>query len=273
MSIVAITDTLGSLGDEVGRELGRVLAYEFADREIIAKAAERFGEDVRELLHVTQEKPTLWERLAATTRHYQASVEAIVFEMAARDNVILLGRGAAFILQKVPHVLRVRITAPEGVRAERVAHQQGIPPDAALNLVRQTDRERIARIRFLYHVDWDDPLLYDLMVNTDRLPVPRAVRLVQEVLAEERFQPSPDARRELTDLSLVAQGRAALLANPSLRHLQLSLTCKNGQIHISGMVEQEGQRQLAQELVGKIPGVAGVLNEIAVVPRLSGHTV
>lgn len=272
MSIVAMTDTFGSLGEEISRELSRTLAYEFADREIIAAAAERFGEDLRELLHITQEKPTLWERFAATTRHYQVSVEAIVFELAARDNVILLGRGAVFILQKVPHVLRVRITAPEGVRAERVAHQQRLTPDAALSLVRQTDRERAARIRFLYHVDWDDPLLYDLVVNTDRLPVPRAVRLVQDVLAEGRFQPSPDARRELTDLSLVAQGRAALLANPGLRHLQLFLSCKDGQMYVSGMVQQEGERQLAQELLGKIPGVTGVLNELAVIPR-SRHPV
>lgn len=49
MSIVAISETLGSLGDEIGRELARSLSYQFANREIILKAAEQFGEGELEL--------------------------------------------------------------------------------------------------------------------------------------------------------------------------------------------------------------------------------
>ena len=44
MSIVAISETAGSLGNEIGRRLAERLGYRFADREIIAKASERFGE-------------------------------------------------------------------------------------------------------------------------------------------------------------------------------------------------------------------------------------
>src|SRR4029434_4701424 len=45
MSIVAISETAGSLGNEIGRRLAERLNYRFADREIIAKTAERFGEN------------------------------------------------------------------------------------------------------------------------------------------------------------------------------------------------------------------------------------
>jgi hypothetical protein len=58
MSIVVVSQTLGSLGDEIGRELARTLSYQFADREIILEAAERFREDVPALQHATEEKPT-----------------------------------------------------------------------------------------------------------------------------------------------------------------------------------------------------------------------
>src|SRR5688500_4019825 len=98
MSIVAISPTLGRLGDEFGREVARARGYEFADREIIEKASARFGEGVMELAHATEEKPTLWERFVDTSRRYMTYVEAIVLEMAARDNVVLAGRGAAFLL-------------------------------------------------------------------------------------------------------------------------------------------------------------------------------
>jgi cytidylate kinase len=269
MSIVAMSDTLGSLGDEFGRELGRTLGYDFSDREIIAKAAERFGEGVMELAHVTEEKPTLWERFTDTRRHYLTYVEATLLEMAARDNVILSGRGAFILLGKIRHVLRVRITAPERLRAQRVERQQGLTPDAAFDVVRQTDRERAARVRFLYHADWDDPLLYDLSLNTERITVDRAVRLVQDTLQAERFQPTTESRAELVDLSLVAQTRAALMKNPVTRALDLHAACKDGYVSVSGMVADEEQQTLVRELVGPIPGVRGVLNEVVVAPSRS----
>src|SRR4030095_3320855 len=106
MSIVAISPTIGSLGDEIGREVARARGYEFADREIIEKAAARFGEGVMEFAHVTEEKPTLWERFIDTNRRYMTYVEAIVLELAARDNVVLAGRGSAFLLGQMRHVLR-----------------------------------------------------------------------------------------------------------------------------------------------------------------------
>src|SRR5437764_386712 len=85
MSIVAISDTLGSRGDAMGRELARRLGCEFADREVITKAAEQFGEAVGELHEVTETRPTLWERFTDSKRRYLLYVEATVFEMAARD--------------------------------------------------------------------------------------------------------------------------------------------------------------------------------------------
>jgi len=53
MGVVAISQVLGSLGDDIGRKLAEALGYRFADREVIAAAAERFGEGMLDLIHVT----------------------------------------------------------------------------------------------------------------------------------------------------------------------------------------------------------------------------
>ncbi len=264
MSIVAISQTLGSLGDEIGRELARTLSWEFADREIIAQAAQRFGEGLMELEHVTEEKPSLWDRLTDTKRRYLIYVEAIVFEMADRDNVILSGRGATIFLRKVRHTLRVRITAPERIRAHRVEHQQEVTAEAALHRVRENDRERASNVKFLYGVDWEDPLLYDLVLNTERIDVKEGARLIQQALTTERIQPTPESRAEVKDLSLTAQAKAALLAHPMTRNLHLSIGCRNRQLAVSGMVGRDELRKVAEETIGKIPGVVGVRSEIVV---------
>lgn len=211
MSIVAISRMLGSLGDEIGRELARALGYEFAHRETILRAAEQFSEGVRGFEHLTEAKLTLWECLAETKRRYLASVEAAVWELAARDNVVIVGRGAAFVLQDVRHALRARITAPPHLRVRRVeAEQGGLTPDAA-ELVRQSDREHAARIRFLYDAAWDDPHRYDLVLNTERLEVTGAVQTIRATLEHERFQTTPASLAKVKNSSLAASAQAALL--------------------------------------------------------------
>jgi cytidylate kinase len=258
MSIVAMSETLGSLGEEIGREVGRVTGYEFADREIIAKAAEQFGDSLFELAHVTEERPTLWERVSDTKRHYLAAVEAVLFEMAARDRVILSGRGSTILLAEIAHVLRLRVTAPAHVRARRVEQQQGLTYEAAHDLVDETDHERASRIKFLYHVDWTDPLLYDLVLNTERVSVERAVSLVLEALQQPRFQPSAESLAGVRDLSLVARARALLMAHPLTRALRLVPSCSAGRLSITGAVEDERQRKVVEEVVAAIPGVVEV---------------
>ena len=269
MSIVAISPTLGSLGDEIGREVARARGYEFADREIIEKASARFGEGVMELAHATEEKPTLWERFVDTSRRYMTYVEAIVFEMAARDNVVLAGRGAAFLLGTTRHVLRVRITAPERVRATRMVEQHGLIPEAAEGLVHQSDNEFGARVRYLYHVDWNDPLLYDLVINTDRLTVPEGAALIDRALQNARYQSTEEAMTEIRKLNLVTQCRAALLADPETRPLDIRVTYDQGQITLSGVVEHDEPRQRAEEMIARLPGAAPVSNNIIVRRRIA----
>jgi cytidylate kinase len=264
MSIVAISETGGSLGIEIGRKLAASLGWEFADREILAKASERYGEAVTALRHSVEEKPTLWERFTDTQHRYKAYVEAIMLEMAARDNVVLAGRSSTIVLRQVPYVVRVRTTAPERTRAQRLEHEMGLTHEAALDYVRHSDRERAARVKFLYQIDVDDPLLYDLVLNTEHLTVETGAALIRETLRDERFQSIETGRKEVVDLSLAALARAALMAHPQVGARSLVVTCKDGHVSLRGGVRADEERTLAADVVGRIPGVVGVLNEIVV---------
>jgi cytidylate kinase len=262
MPIVAISETAGSWGIEIGRALATRRGWEFADREVIAKAAERFGEGVQELAHATEERPTLWERIAESQRRYVAYVEATMLELAARDDVVVAGRGAFVVLGRVATALRVRVTADEVVRARRIEQQLGLTPAAALDHVRQTDRERAARIRFLYHLDVDDPSLYDLVLSTDRMGIARGVAILETALEDERFQATPASRRTALDLSLAAQATAVLLADRTLRSRDFHVACTDGVISLTGSVHGEGERRQATDAVAAIPGVTAVQAEL-----------
>src|SRR5688500_17490521 len=178
MNVIAISETMGSRGVEIAGIVATTLGYDFAEHEIIAKAADRFGEAPTDVARAVEDKPTLWERLRETQHRYKAYVEATLLEMAATGRVVLVGRGAAFVLGTFPHVLRVRITAPEKLRAARVREAQGLTDEGAADWIRDSDSERSARLKFLYHRDWDDPLLYDLVLNTERVDVAGAAEMI-----------------------------------------------------------------------------------------------
>lgn len=255
MSVVAISESLGSLGIEIGHTIAARLGYEFAERDIISKAADRFGADVSRLSHAAEERPTLLERFNAEQRRFAQYVEATVHEMAARDNFVLVGLASTLILAEAPHTLRVRVTAGEQVRAERLARQLGLTRAAAVARVHDSDRERAGRVRFLYHVDWDDPMLYDLVMNTERADVEEGARLVQQALEPERFRSTEASRRVLGDRSLVAQARAALMADPVTRERALSVECAEGVVSVGGRVEEWSLRRAVEQ---NISGIAGV---------------
>jgi osmotically-inducible protein OsmY len=62
------------------------------------------------------------------------------------------------------------------------------------------------------------------------------------------------------------------MAHPQVEALNLTLTCKDGHVSLTGGVREDEQRTVAADVVGRIPGVVSVLNEI-VVMRLGRTTV
>lgn len=83
---------------------------------------------------------------------------------------MIIGRGGHIILEPAT-TLRVRTYAPLEARVANVAESQQITTDAALAFVRNTDRERAAFYRKYFNVDWSDPALFDLSINTSSMPV------------------------------------------------------------------------------------------------------
>ena len=265
MSIVTISSALGSSGETIGRALAEELTYTFADREIILKAAERLGQGVAELERLLESRPTLRERLTETRRDYLAAVEAVVWEFAAQDNVVLVGRGSTFVLQRIRHAIRVRVTAPLHVRARRLEAERGLVPDAE-DVIARSDRDWAARIRYLYDVALDDPLQYDLVLNTARLDIPITVAAIRASLAADRFHATTASLAEVRDRCMTARVHAALLASPRTRELGLFFSCRESQVSLSGRVARDDQRRAAEEVVERLPGVARVLSEIVVIP-------
>lgn len=109
---------------------------------------------------------------------YAELVRQVILEFADAGKAVIVGRGGQVILRDRNDVLRVRIVASEAVRVQRVMERQLVSYQEAARLVRQNDRERARYLKHFYGVDWHDPTLYDLILNTDKLTVDKAVDLI-----------------------------------------------------------------------------------------------
>jgi cytidylate kinase len=98
------------------------------------------------------------------------------------------------ILAAAEHTLHVRIIAPAELRATRVAQLRNVSQEAALAQVEASDRSRKNYLRRFYKVNWDQPGLYDLVINTARLEPMAAARVIAISLTKppsERIKDAP----------------------------------------------------------------------------------
>ncbi|MBP7674909.1 MAG: cytidylate kinase-like family protein [Thermoanaerobaculia bacterium] len=117
----------------------------------------------------------------ATWKPMQETTETIL-RLGEMGNVVLVGRGANVILGHLPQAFHVRLVASLESRVAHVAEARELSKKAARAWVEAEDRARRRFIRRYFQVDVADPLLYNLVVNVDRVSIDEAARIVGEAV-------------------------------------------------------------------------------------------
>ncbi len=182
MGVITVSQQLGSLGKQVATTVAAQLGYRLVWRDLINQAARRCGAPEVALSTMDELGLLGWCPSPQACRAYRQAVDQVMRELAAEGKVVIVGRAGQIILRGHPDAVHVRVTAPASLRAERVAHEQDISLKAAQAQVQASDAFRRSYLRRLYHIRWDDPDLYDLIVNTERVTVREAAELICAVL-------------------------------------------------------------------------------------------
>ena len=116
---------------------------------------------------------------------YQLLITTLVQDMGETGNVVLVGRASQTILANHKDAFHVKIVAPFEIRCERIMQLRAMDQENAVELVEQHDRWRKLYLRNFHGVDWDDPLLYHLTINTGRMDEDAAVDLIDRYIARQ----------------------------------------------------------------------------------------
>ncbi len=268
MTIVAISRELGSGGNAIAAALAKALNFEYVEREILLRAAQAHGVPEEKIADVDERRLSLWERFDEEKRRYLIFIEAAYYSFAEKGNVVTAGRGGPFFLRDVSHALKVRIMAPFDVRVKRVMEQDQVDQRTATARVRAYDRELSARIDYLFGLDWTLPEHYDLVINTGKDAWEFYTDLLVWAARHPRYQPTPESRQWIRDLSLAAQVRAAIAKDPMTKNINVEVTAQGGRVALKGVVFSPAMMDAAAEVANRVPGVAGVSCEAVEIPRV-----
>ena len=117
-------------------------------------------------------RPSSWSLVRQTAE--------TILHLAELGDAVIIGRAGNLITRHIAGALHIRLV---GSLEKRIAHVEGylgLDHLAASEYVRTQDLGRMRYVETYYSKDIDDPLLYDLMINTDRVSYGEAARIIAE---------------------------------------------------------------------------------------------
>ena len=103
----------------------------------------------------------------------------IIRELARLPQVVIIGRGATYILKDEPRVFNVLTLAPREQRIKRFADRRELTLDEAQKEVDDQEHKRQAYLRKFFRVDPFDPSWFDIVLQIDRLDISEYAEMIQ----------------------------------------------------------------------------------------------
>jgi cytidylate kinase len=193
---ITISNLIGSGAHELSGHLAELLQAEepegsppwtVFDRQLVEKMLEEhhlpnrlaevmpedrrsyFDDIIDEAMGLRPPSWVLIPKLVQTVRH-----------LAVNGHVIIIGRGASASTETMPNVFHVRLIASVPKRIERLRRHENISSDEAAKLIATRDRGQKRYVWTYLHTRVDDDLHYHMVLNTDRMPLPDAARLIAD---------------------------------------------------------------------------------------------
>ncbi len=264
MPVVAMTREMGSLGMDVAKILESELKVPVVYHELIGNLSDRMRVRKSHVIRLLGGKATLLERLTADKTSLSIYTADEMLSLASKG-AVLRGWGAAHLLQPVKHAIRVRICAPLELRVDRMMKRlDSEDRDSITSEIKVSDEAQGAIAKRHFGVDWQNPELYDISCNTERMSVEECAEEIMKLVKGPAFQETEDSRAVLAALALQANVRAALRADPSTRSLTFAVKADNEAVRLTGLVETRDEWNKASRVAAAVPGVKAVLNELRI---------
>ncbi len=197
--VITIARQYGSGGRTIGEMLAEKLGIHFYDKELMKLASEESGINER-LFNTADEKvkQSVFSKMFKTEKAYKGDVISpksdefvsddnlfnyqakIVKDLAERENCVIVGRCADYVLKDYDHVLSVFIHGPKEFCMQEAAKKINLTGKELERFIAKTDKERADYYKYYTGREWTDARNYDLCLDSSKLGFERCV---EEIIA------------------------------------------------------------------------------------------
>jgi cytidylate kinase len=266
MAVIAMDREMGSGGREIAAGLANALGASLILYEIIDHLADRMRVRKSHVVRLLEDGDDLDQALTAETTMPAILSPVEVLELASiPEPVVLRGWGATALLRDVGHVLRVRITAPMDRRIATLRARVKNPNEEKIRQeIAFSDEAHSAIMRRHFGVDYTDPALYHMVLDTSQYTVNECIeRIAAASLHPDRAE-TEVSRLRLASLMTEAHVKALLKLHPPTRNLAIGIAAEGNQVTLSGAVPSPEIRDRCELVAWRVPGMTNVRNELEV---------
>jgi cytidylate kinase len=196
---VTISRQSGAGGPPVAQELARILTEAGAgssrtpwtvfDRELIRNMVEEQHLPEAFMRDLEERGVTSLESLAEdlfgvrpSVHDHLSKASRTILHLAHLGNAIIIGRGGSVVARNVRGGLHVRLVGSFWRRLQHLREYHDLGPRDVEKLMEKEDQSRRLYLKRYFRKDIDDPLLYDVVINTDDLGHRRTAAAIAELL-------------------------------------------------------------------------------------------
>jgi cytidylate kinase len=268
MPVIAMTMEVGTRGSEVAAGLSEALGIRSVSHDLAERVADKMHVKKSLLQRLREGKATMLERISTSQTEIAVFTAEEVYHLAQQGNLLIRGWGSTLLLRPVPHIVCVRVCAPLEERVRSLMLRLDTDDEEFIrDEIVRSDEAHASAMQSRFHVQWGDPLLYDLTLNTARVSIASCVEQIAALAARPEFAETDASRARLANLSLEAKVRAAFVSHPQTEHVGVNVEADGDRVVLRGMVQDEEERKAAAHVAHGVPGVKHVHSELRTIRR------
>ena len=262
-SVICISRGSYGYGKELAEKLAAKIDALCIGRETITDEAADYGIPVGKLEMAVLKHRPLSVAMGNVRDMFKAYVAAYLSERALDGDIVYHGRTGHLVLHDVKSVLRVRTIDDMEPRIERIVARLRLSRDKAKQYALQVDEDRKRWVRRIYNVDWDDPSLYDVILNAAHVSSENSASVLVEMAGLPEFQTAAASRRVLQDIVLSSRCRLAIGKAESTRDLSVTVQANRGVVSVTYPPHQAKQAAGVPAVLEKVDGIESVVCTVA----------
>jgi len=268
MILITISRMMGAGAEIISQRVAKELGLELYNDERLPSVAREIGLKTDELASLDEKKPGFLERLWSNRPVVMLDLlQSVVYEIARRGSGVIVGHGGQVMLKEFDCALHVHIEASFNKRVERIMELHKIDRPTAENMVRKSDHQRDGFLRFGFHIDWEDPTLYDIIINTEKVGMDTATQMIVDAARSDEIKAcGPTAVDAMARMALARRAEARLL-EAAFSPFSLSVRCpEQGVVEVTGWVANEDEKETVNRLLKQLDEVKEIRLNVIVRP-------